>query len=67
MTRSHKRSLAKALTYRVICTLETFTVSWLIIGDLTTGGIITTTLFFIKILTYFGHERVWETIKWERR
>lgn len=64
MIRSHKRSLAKALTYRFICTTETFIVSWIITGSMTAGGLISAILFFIKIGTYFAHERLWETVKW---
>lgn len=64
MIRSRKRSLAKALTYRFICTTETFLISWLITGSWTAGGIISGILFVTKIGTYFIHERVWETIVW---
>lgn len=64
MIRSLKRSLAKAFTYRFICTAETFVVSWIITGSWAAGGLIAAILFFTKIGTYFGHERVWERIGW---
>ncbi len=64
MIRSRKRSLAKAFTYRIICTTETFLIGWLITGSLTAGGLIAAILFCIKIVTYFVHERLWERIKW---
>ena len=64
MTRSSKRSWAKALTYRFICTAETFLISWLVTGSWETGGTITGILFLIKVATYFIHERVWEKIAW---
>ncbi len=64
MIRSRKRSLAKAFTYRFICTTETFLIGWIITGSWTAGGLIAAILFFIKMVTYFFHERLWERIKW---
>lgn len=64
MIRSRKRSLAKALTYRFICTAETFLVAWYITGSWKAGGLLSGILFFTKIGTYFIHERMWEKIKW---
>ncbi|KKM73526.1 hypothetical protein LCGC14_1409520 [marine sediment metagenome] len=64
MIRSRERSLAKALTYRFICTTETFLISWIITGSWTAGGLIAGILFFTKVGTYFFHERLWEGIKW---
>jgi uncharacterized membrane protein len=56
---SHKRSIAKALSWRVIATLVTFFVSWLVIGKIDTAvkiGLLDTT---IKFAAYYYHERAW--------
>lgn len=64
MKRSRKRSLVKSLTYRVVCSAETFLVSWIATGSWQEGGLISSILFFTKIGTFFAHERVWEHVHW---
>jgi uncharacterized membrane protein len=54
----------KAITYRFICSAETFLITWLITGSYKLGGILAGILFLTKIGTYFVHERVWESVKW---
>lgn len=64
---SHKRSIAKTVTWRVVGTLITFSVAYLLTGNLVLsigiGGLDTT----IKLFAYFFHERGWNKIKWERK
>ena len=60
---SHFRTIAKALSWRVIATLVTFSVAWLVTGELTFAaeiGIIDT---FIKLGAYYFHERAWIGVK----
>ena len=65
-----KRSLTKAITYRVICTTETALVSFIVIkmcGIKSAGQIAATisgVLLFTKILTYYVHERLWDHLGW---
>lgn len=63
-----KRAILKSLTYRIICTTETFlvtfAVAWCIVSPSRIAAITTGILLFIKILTYYAHERVWEKINW---
>lgn len=59
---SHARSIVKALTWRVIATVVTVCVAWLILGDVSHAleiGLLDT---FIKLGAYYGHERVWDRI-----
>ena len=66
MSETHKRSLFKAISWRVLATLTTMIVVFLFTGELFLAigvGILDAT---IKILIYYGHERVWNTIKWGR-
>ena len=65
-----KRSFIKTLTYRAICTTETFLVTWLVTGNWKAGGVIAFILIFTKIGTYFGHEMLWHwlartRLEWE--
>ena len=56
---SHLRSITKALSWRVIATLVTFFVSWVLIGSVETAikiGLLDTS---IKFATYYLHERAW--------
>jgi len=63
------RSLLKTLSYRVICTAETFLVSLLIMKFVSgtvveLASIIAAVLFFTKLGTYYGHERFWNRVLW---
>ena len=58
------RSVVKSLSWRTIGTLDTILISWLITGKLdlafSIGGIELVT----KLVLYFFHERIWNSIKW---
>lgn len=56
---SYKRHLAKTFTWRIIGTIDTIILSWLITGDAFIGlqiGLIET---ITKLVLYFFHERIW--------
>lgn len=57
-----KRHFVKAVTWRVVGTIDTILLGYLITGDLPTGVRIGALELFTKILLYFIHERVWESI-----
>ena len=61
---SHTRSLVKALSWRVIGTLETFVISWAITGQAGTAGGIAAVQAVASTLLYWYHERVWLNIRW---
>ncbi len=56
---SYKRHIAKTVSWRIIGTLDTILLSWLITGNwkigLTIGGVEVIT----KMVLYFFHERAW--------
>lgn len=62
------RSIVKSLSYRVVCSTETFlasfTLAHFIYEPSQLAGILTTFLFCLKLFTYYLHERVWNKIKW---
>ena len=61
-----KRSLAKTISWRIIGTLDTLILSWIIIGEVKTAAAIASVEFITKMILYFFHERAWNNIKWGR-
>ncbi len=61
---SHKRHIAKTLTWRLVGTLDTIVLSWFITGDPLTGLKIGGIEVFSKMLLYYFHERIWFNSKW---
>jgi len=59
-----KRSVLKTVSWRIVGTLDTVFISWLITGKLALAFSIGTIELVTKMLLYFFHERVWENIKW---
>ena len=60
------RSLAKAVSWRVTGTVDTFLISWLITGEILLASGIALTEVMTKIFLYWAHERVWNKIQWGR-
>ena len=54
-----KRHIAKAFTWRMIASVTTFIIGWLATGDIKTGLSIGAFDFILKLLLYYGHERIW--------
>jgi uncharacterized membrane protein len=63
----HSRSLAKAISWRVLGSVDTFLLSWLFTGSPKAAGAIASTEVITKIGLYYGHERAWSAIKWGTR
>ena len=60
---SHSRTIAKALSWRFIATLITFTVAWIVTRELTFAAEIGLADTIIKLGAYYFHERLWIRIK----
>lgn len=56
---SHKRHLAKTITWRIVGTLDTVLLSWIITGNPFTGLKIGFSEVITKMLLYYLHERIW--------
>ena len=54
-----KRHLLKAVTWRIIASITSFLIGWLVTGSLNVG--ITVGIFdiIIKFILYYFHERIW--------
>ena len=59
---STKRSFAKTLSWRAIGTLDTILISWFITGTFAFAISIGTIELFTKMILYFFHERIWNSI-----
>lgn len=56
---SHVRTIMKALSWRFVATLVTFSVAWLVTGKLTFAVEIGVADTLIKLGAYYFHERLW--------
>jgi len=61
-----RRSFAKAFSWRILASTDTFLISWLITGKLSWAGTITILEIITKTFLYYVHERGWNKIKWGR-
>ena len=54
-----KRHLLKTITWRIVGTIDTILIGWLVSGDPMVGLTIGSFEVFTKMILYFLHERVW--------
>lgn len=60
MKEKPQRHIVKAITWRIIASLTTFFLGWIVTGNFDTGLIIGASDAVIKIILYFFHERAWQ-------
>ncbi len=58
------RSVAKAISWRLIGTLDTLLISYLLTGKVALAASIASIDFVTKMFLYFFHERLWNKINW---
>jgi uncharacterized membrane protein len=58
-TSSYKRHLAKTITWRMVGTLDTIVLSWIITGNPLMGLKIGGAEVITKMVLYYLHERIW--------
>lgn len=56
---SYKRHALKTITWRIVGTIDTFLLSWLITGSIRIGATIGAVEIVTKMVLYYFHERVW--------
>ena len=66
MSDTSVRSLAKAVSWRITGTIDTFLISWIITGEPLLASSIALTEIMTKVGLYWLHERVWTRITWGR-
>lgn len=61
---AHSRSLAKAISWRVLGSIDTFLLSWLFTSSVKAAGAIAITEVLTKMVLYYFHERAWSASTW---
>ncbi len=61
---SKKRSLAKAISWRIVALIVLGTISILITGSWKETSLITIIYTILQVFIYFLHERLWDRIAW---
>lgn len=59
---SYKRHILKTITWRIVGTIDTILLGWVISGDPTIGLSVGGAELLTKMLLYYFHERVWYKI-----
>lgn len=57
------RSILKSISWRLVGTVDTMIISFLITGELVFALSIGGIEFFTKLILYYLHERLWNLIK----
>ena len=63
---SKLKSILKAITWRILGTLDTFIISFFITRSAVISSTIASFEVITKMVLYYFHERVWEKVKNER-
>ena len=58
------RSVAKAVSWRIAASIDTFIISFFVTGKISIAGTIAAVEVVTKIVIYYLHERVWAAIPW---
>lgn len=58
------RSIAKSISWRIVGTIDTMVISWIVTGQINTALLIGGVEVVTKMVLYFFHERIWNSIKW---
>jgi len=61
---SHKRSIVKAISWRVIATLTTMAAVFFISGEVILALEVGAVEVVAKLLLYYLHERAWIALNW---
>lgn len=59
---SRRKSLTKAVSWRIVGTVDTIILSWIITGTLKVAVSIGTLELLTKTILYYFHERLWANI-----
>jgi len=56
------RSILKTISWRVVGTMDTIVISWILTEQIETALAIGSVELVTKMILYFGHERIWNLI-----
>lgn len=63
---AHSRSFIKAVSWRILGSIDTFVISYFVTGKLVFAASIASVETFTKIALFYGHERAWALVPWGR-
>jgi uncharacterized membrane protein len=66
MQDKHHRSIAKAFSWRILGTIDTVIISYLVTGNIKLAASIGIIETFTKMTLYYFHERIWDKINFGR-
>jgi len=64
MSDLNKRTIMKTVSWRIIATLTTMILVFIYTGNLAITFGVGFFDFLSKFIIYYGHERIWNNIKW---
>lgn len=64
MTDTAIRTLAKTISWRIVATIASFFVSYVIVNDVSIASSIAGIQIILHTILYYFHERVWIKLKW---
>ncbi len=64
MKETHVRSIVKGITWRVIASVTTMLVVFIVTGNLELVAAVGFVDVTLKVLFYYTHERVWGRVHW---
>ena len=66
MEDQRRRSIVKAVSWRVLATLTTMTIVFAFTGELALSLGVGVIEVMLKMVLYYGHERLWSRMAWGR-
>jgi len=64
MKESRKRSVVKAIIWRIICIIVSIVTSYILTGSWNIAVAIGSVYNIVTMILYYFHERLWNKIKW---
>lgn len=59
---SHRKALAKTITWRLVAVTITASVVWVVTGDIAWAGSVGALDTLLKLGSYYLHERLWNRV-----
>lgn len=64
---THSRSLVKAISWRVLGSIDTFVISYFVTHQLVFAASIASVETVTKVVLFYLHERAWAVAPWGRK
>ena len=64
MKEEKKRTIAKSISYRIICVISLSIITYFFTGNIIQMTSIVVVFQTIQTFVYYFHERLWERVQW---